>query len=137
MTLPLDRRTLAVLRWPELGFFGFVTPTFRQTPFISGRFCEASAGDTACRAFLGCRPCVRTWFSVMQRLGVVEKERDVALRRIEELGREGLERGRRTMTRNARSAEREGTGGIVSLESNREKVLWEKARDGETNVVCC
>jgi hypothetical protein len=69
---------------------------------------------------LGRRPCVRTWFRVMRRVGVVEKERDTdAIRsRMEELerGGEGLDdRGRLrcTMTRKARSAEREGIGGII------------------------
>lgn len=76
----------------------------------------------------------------MQRLGVVEKERDVALRRIEERPGgegEGLDRGRRsTMTRKARSAEREGMGGIVSFARQNREGLGEKARDEETNVVC-
>jgi hypothetical protein len=45
MTLPLLNRTFAVLRCPELGFFGFVIPTFRQTPFISGRPTMAGESD--------------------------------------------------------------------------------------------
>ena len=36
MILPELRRTLAVLRWPELGFLGFVIPTLRQDAFHLG-----------------------------------------------------------------------------------------------------
>lgn len=49
MTVPLLSRTLATLRSPELGFLGFVVPTRRHTPFISGRF--FIAGDFALLAF--------------------------------------------------------------------------------------
>jgi hypothetical protein len=38
ISLPLLNRILAVLRSPELGFFGFVMPTRMHTPFISGLF---------------------------------------------------------------------------------------------------
>lgn len=58
-TLPLLNRTLAVFRSPELGFFGFVIPVLRQTPFISGRLC--SAGERRRRAFCGLRHPRRTW----------------------------------------------------------------------------
>nr|POE72446.1 hypothetical protein CFP56_12319 [Quercus suber] len=44
ITLPLLNRILATLRSPELGFFGFVVPTRRQTPFISGLLVKA--GDS-------------------------------------------------------------------------------------------
>lgn len=69
----MDRRTLAVLRWPELGFLGFVMPTLRQTPFISGR--SRIAGEMDRRAFLGWRGEWRTWLSVMARRLVCEKWR--------------------------------------------------------------
>jgi hypothetical protein len=38
ITFPVLNRTLAILRSPELGFLGFVVPTFRHTPFSSGLF---------------------------------------------------------------------------------------------------
>ena len=34
------------------------------------------AGDLSRRAFLGLRPCTRTWLSVVWKVGVLEKERD-------------------------------------------------------------
>lgn len=58
-TLPLLNRTLAVFLSPELGFFGFVIPVFRHTPFISGRLC--SAGDRRLRAGCSTRHPRRTW----------------------------------------------------------------------------
>jgi len=48
MTIPLLSRTLAILRSPEFGFFGFVVPTRKHTPFSSGLL--RNAGDTARRA---------------------------------------------------------------------------------------
>lgn len=71
---PEERRTLAVLRWPELGFLGLVIPILRQTPFIAGRF--FIAGDLSRRAFFGLRPCTRTWLSVVRTAGELEKGRD-------------------------------------------------------------
>ena len=47
-TFPLLNLTLAIFRSPELGFLGFVVPTFKHTPFISGLF--ASAGDLSFRS---------------------------------------------------------------------------------------
>lgn len=86
MTRPELSLTFAVLRWPELGFLGLVMPTFRHTPFISGRWAADSAGDTAWRGFLGDRPpALRIWFSVMDCARVV-----VNMRVDEE--EEGLER---------------------------------------------
>ena len=41
MTLPVLNRTLAIFLSPELGFLGFVVPTFRHTPFSSGLFFNA------------------------------------------------------------------------------------------------
>ena len=67
MTRPLLRRTRAVLRSPEFGFFGRVMPTLRHTPFIWGAFFSDSAGDTACRARCGFRHPRNTWFSVAAR----------------------------------------------------------------------
>ena len=49
MTVPLLNRTLATFLSPELGFFGFVVPTRKHTPFISGLLIKA--GDTGLRAF--------------------------------------------------------------------------------------
>lgn len=58
MTLPVDRRTRAVLRSPELGFLGFVMPTLMHTPLSAGALIADSAGETACRARCGLRqPC--------------------------------------------------------------------------------
>lgn len=48
MTLPLLNLTLATFLSPELGFFGLVVPTLRQTPFISGRLTRA--GEVGLRA---------------------------------------------------------------------------------------
>lgn len=62
ITFPLLNRTLAIFRAPELGFFGFVVPTFRHTPFISGRL--ASAGDRSLRGGLTPRPLRMTWIKV-------------------------------------------------------------------------
>lgn len=57
-TLPDESLTRAVLRSPELGFLGRVMPTLTQTPLMKGHFFSASAGDTACLAFLPFRqPC--------------------------------------------------------------------------------
>ncbi len=59
MTVPLLNRTLATFLSPELGFFGFVVPTRRHTPFNAGLF--FSAGDVALRAFCPVRQPRRTW----------------------------------------------------------------------------
>lgn len=73
-TLPLLNRTLAIFLSPELGFFGFVVPTFRHTPFISGLF--ANAGDRSFRAGLVPRPlrtnCIKV---ILGRAAEAEKER--------------------------------------------------------------
>lgn len=50
MVRPVDKRTRAVLRSPELGFLGRVMPTFRHTPFLAGDPMLERAGETACRA---------------------------------------------------------------------------------------
>lgn len=50
MILPVDNLTLAVFRSPELGFLGFVIPTFRQTPLSAGALTSRSAGLTGLRA---------------------------------------------------------------------------------------
>jgi hypothetical protein len=60
MTFPLLNRTLATFLSPELGFLGFVTPTRKQTPFISGHFLVASCGEVGFRAFCPCRQPRRT-----------------------------------------------------------------------------
>lgn len=67
MTFPELKRTLAVFRSPEFGFFGFVMPTFRQTPFISGRLCNC--GDVSLRARCAFRQPRRTWLYVALRGG--------------------------------------------------------------------
>ena len=75
ITVPLLNLTLAVLRSPEFGFFGFVVPTRRQTPFSSGVFTKA--GEVALRAFCPVRHPRRTWLYVACVLGVLEKDRRV------------------------------------------------------------
>jgi hypothetical protein len=62
MTLPVLSLTLAILRSPELGFLGFVVPTFRHTPFSSGL--SLSCGDRSLRAFCAILPCRRTCINV-------------------------------------------------------------------------
>lgn len=62
MTFPVLKRTLAIFRSPELGFLGFVVPTFRHTPFSSGRL--ASCGDRSFRALCCILPWRRTWINV-------------------------------------------------------------------------
>jgi hypothetical protein len=58
MTRPVDNLTLAVLRSAELGFFGFVMPTFRHTPLSEGAPTWRRAGETALRARWATRqPC--------------------------------------------------------------------------------
>ena len=73
ITFPLLNLTLAIFLSPELGFFGFVVPTFKQTPFISGLF--ASAGDRSFRGGLVPLPSRTTWFRVIGRGADAEKER--------------------------------------------------------------
>lgn len=75
MILPLVSLTLAVFLWPEFGFFGFVIPTFRHTPFISGR--PTMAGERERRSLFTSRPLRRTWLRVVRCGVVVEKEREV------------------------------------------------------------
>lgn len=62
ITFPVLKRTLAIFLSPELGFLGFVVPTFRQTPFSSGLL--ASCGDRSFRALCCILPCRRTWINV-------------------------------------------------------------------------
>jgi hypothetical protein len=58
--LPVESRTRAVLRSPELGFLGLVMPTLTHTPFSSGALIADSAGETAWRARCCFRqPCFR------------------------------------------------------------------------------
>jgi hypothetical protein len=76
MILPLLSLTLAVFRCPELGFLGFVMPTLRQTPFISGR--PTIAGLRERRFFWGLRHPLRTWLRVVAQGEVVVKDRRVA-----------------------------------------------------------
>lgn len=70
---PLLSRTLQVLRSPELGFLGFVVPTRRQTPAISGRMVRA--GEVFLRAGCGLRQCLSTWLYVAGLDGVIVNER--------------------------------------------------------------
>ena len=58
MTLPVLNLTLAIFRSPELGFLGFVVPTFKHTPFSSGL--SFNCGDRNFRAFRSALPCRRT-----------------------------------------------------------------------------
>jgi hypothetical protein len=62
MTFPVLKRTLAIFLSPELGFLGFVVPTFKQTPFSSGLF--FSCGDRSFRAPCDILPCRRTCINV-------------------------------------------------------------------------
>lgn len=75
MTFPLLSLTLAVFLCPEFGFFGFVIPTFRHTPFISGR--PTMAGERERRSLFTSRPLRRTWLRVVSCGVVVEKGREV------------------------------------------------------------
>jgi hypothetical protein len=59
---PLLNRTLAIFLSPELGFLGFVVPTFKHTPFISGLFLRA--GDRSFRGGFTPRPLRTTCISV-------------------------------------------------------------------------
>jgi hypothetical protein len=62
ITFPVLNRTLAIFLSPELGFLGFVVPTFIHTPFSSGRF--FSCGERSFRAPWVIRPWRRTWINV-------------------------------------------------------------------------
>lgn len=62
ITLPVLSLTLAIFLSPELGFLGFVVPTFKHTPFNSGL--SLSCGDRNFRAFFCARPWRRTWINV-------------------------------------------------------------------------
>jgi hypothetical protein len=62
ITFPVLNRTLAIFRSPELGFLGFVVPTFRHTPFSSGLF--FNCGDRSFRAPCDIRPWRRTCINV-------------------------------------------------------------------------
>jgi hypothetical protein len=62
MTFPVLNLTLAIFLSPELGFFGFVVPTFRQTPFSSGLF--FNCGDRSFRAPCDILPWRRTCINV-------------------------------------------------------------------------
>jgi hypothetical protein len=70
ITMPLLNRTLATFLSPELGFLGFVVPTRRHTPFISGL--NFSAGDVALLAFCPSLHPRRTWLYVA-RNGVLQE----------------------------------------------------------------
>ena len=67
-SMPLLNRTLAIFLSPELGFFGFVMPTRKHTPFIAG-LCT-SCGDTFLRAFWPTRHPLNTWLKVAHCDGV-------------------------------------------------------------------
>ena len=120
-TRPLLSLILAVFLSPEFGFLGFVMPTFRHTPFISGRLCRA--GEAPRRAFLPRRMPFETWLKVALYDGVVEKGRMrwdgrwcwkvTRLWSIGALGREGRDVGARSSCRNALRAIGEGVGGIL------------------------
>jgi hypothetical protein len=116
-TLPLLRRTLAVFLSPELGFFGFVIPVLRHTPFISGRL--ESAGERRRRARCSLRQPRRTWLYVASALGVDEKLRVVIFDVMFVVNRAFL-------LSLERIEEEEG-------EANRKVDVWEKFRveDGE------
>ena len=73
MTFPLLSLTLATLRSPELGFFGFVIPTRTQTPFSSGW--SFMAGDVGFRARCSTLHPRRTWLYVAFREQLEENVR--------------------------------------------------------------
>jgi hypothetical protein len=73
ITVPLLKRTLATFLSPELGFFGFVVPTLRHTPFSSGLL--TMAGDLALLAFCPFLHPRRTWLYVASAGGVEENAR--------------------------------------------------------------
>jgi hypothetical protein len=77
MTMPLLNRTLATFLSPELGFFGFVVPTRRHTPFISGL--SLRAGDVAFRAFCPVLHPLSTWLYVARNVVLLEKARVAAV----------------------------------------------------------
>ena len=137
MTFPLLKRTLAVLRCPELGFLGFVMPTFKQTPFISGRLAAERAGETACRAFFGCRPRIRTWLSVIRKAAVDVKERvregkkalGRTVRVVDAAGFVPTHTGSRVRARRACSAEGDGIGNMVGG-SEKWRELTRRELDG-------
>lgn len=58
MTFPVLNLTLAIFLSPELGFLGFVVPTFKHTPLSSGLF--FSCGERSFRAPCDIRPWRRT-----------------------------------------------------------------------------
>lgn len=62
MTFPVLSLTLAIFLSPEFGFFGLVVPTFKQTPFSSGR--SLSCGERSFRAFCAILPFRNTWINV-------------------------------------------------------------------------
>ena len=62
MTFPVLNLTLAIFLSPELGFLGFVVPTFKHTPLSSGLF--FNCGDLNFRAPCDIRPWRRTWINV-------------------------------------------------------------------------
>jgi hypothetical protein len=128
---PLLNLTLAVFRCPEFGFFGFVTPTFRHTPFIAGR--PTSAGDEERGSRFGRRPFLHNWFRVTGRAGVVEKKemkmvlvlvgwrRRLCRRkwwwwRMVDGNWDGVWLAWRARARRARMAGRESFGGILCIE---------------------
>jgi hypothetical protein len=116
--LPELSLTLAVFLWPELGFLGLVMPTFKHTPFMAGRRSALSTGETAWRAFLAFRPFdfVRSWFRVMESVGVEVKVRlEVHGRKV--AARKGFGAGemvRRPRARMTCKADEDGMGGIVN-----------------------
>jgi hypothetical protein len=62
ITLPVLNLTLAIFLSPELGFLGFVVPTFRHTPFNSGL--SLNCGDRSFRDFCAILPCLSTCIKV-------------------------------------------------------------------------
>lgn len=106
MTVPLLNLTLATFLSPELGFFGFVVPTRRHTPFISGLSVLASAGDVGFLARCPTRHPRRTWLYVACEGVVLEKARCVRCDR-------GLVVGFRSVLKQLRVV-----GGSLSSEEN-------------------
>jgi len=126
--MPLLNLTLAVFLSPEFGFFGFVNPTRRQTPFMAGLF--TNCGDVFFRAFWPTRHPPSTWLNVASCDGVEENVRfgiDTATLRFERRGEEvnwGRNEGRGNRTRRRRNVR-----GILAMTYDLDGV--ERIRDGD------
>lgn len=74
-TLSLLKRTRAILRSAELGFFGDMIVTLRHTAFMHGVRDVDMAGETGLRAGCACRAPRMTWLKVASGAAELEKPR--------------------------------------------------------------